>query len=270
MWIVAVVLCAGGAVALFFVSKNQRAKAYDMQSTETSKAAELETLAKDITKEIGSGSFARQVELKGKIECATPLTAEMSGAACVHFRSTVHREYEETYTETDKDGHKRTGTRRGSEQVSSNERFTRFALRDDSGTVEVDPTGAALDEEKIFSRFEAAQSQTGSISFGSFRLDLGMFAGLGSGRRTIGYKLEEWALPLGKQVYLLGEASDSEGHVVVRKPTEKGKRFILSLKSEEEIVKSASGLATGLIIAAAVLAVGAIVLGLLGALGMLG
>lgn len=247
---------AAVAVILFFVGRSKGSKALEMQSTETSTAAALATSAADVAKELGAGSFSQVAEIKGTVECATPLTSELSGTACVWFRSTVTREYEEQHTERDSEGHTRTVTRRGSENVSTNERRTRFEVRDATGVTTVDPEGAKLDGERILQRFE--QGDRGpALSIGSLRIPL---AALGLGRRTLGYKLEEWAIPVGRNIYVLGEARDSGGSLVVAKPAAKGGRFIVSLKSEEELVKSAKTGSSVLTIIAGVCAAGAAVL----------
>jgi hypothetical protein len=246
---------AAVAVILFFVGRSQGSKALDIASTETSTAAGLATEASDVAKEIGAGSFTKVAELKGLVECGRPLTAEMSGTECVWYRSTVTREYEESYTERDSDGKTRTGTRRGSENVSTNERRTPFMVRDDTGAVEVDPEGAPVEGVKVLSKFE--QGDRGpSISIGSFKLSLGA---LGGGRRTIGYRLEESALPLGARVYVLGEARDDGGALRVAKPAAKGGRFIITVKSEEQLLKSAKTGSKVSGIIAVVLAVAAVV-----------
>ncbi len=247
---------AAVAVVLFIIGRTQGKKALDMASTETATAAGLELEASDVAKEIGAGSFTKIAEVKGLVECGAPLKAEMSGVACAWYRSTVTREYEETYTERDSEGRSRTGTRRGSETVSSNERRTRFSVRDDSEAIEVDPEGAPIDGERVLSQFE--QGDRGpSLSIGGFRLSLGA---IGAGRRTIGYKLEEWALPVGARVYVLGEARDDGGRLRMAKPTAKGGRFIVSVKSEEQLLKSARTGASVLGIIAGVLLAGAAVL----------
>jgi hypothetical protein len=246
---------AVAAVILFFVSRGQGKKAFDIASAETSTAASLATEASDVAAEIGAGSFTKVAELKGVVECDPPLLAEMSGTACAWYRSTVVREYEESYTERDSDGDTRSGTRRGSETVSTNERRTRFMVRDATGAVEVDPEGAPVDGAQVLSRFE--RGDTGpSLSIGSLRLTLGA---IGSGRRTVGYTIEEWALPVGARVYVLGEAKDDGGSLRVAKPSTKGGRFIISTKSEEQILEAAKKGSSALAIAAAVLGAGAVV-----------
>jgi hypothetical protein len=265
MPILAAVLAAASLV-LFIIGRGQLAKVRYLQSTETSKAGELALAAADVAKEIGAGSFNKLTEVKGQVECASPLRAEISEEACVWYRSTVTREYEEHYQEKDSEGRSRTGTRRGSEVVSKNERSVPFSLRDESGVIEVDPDGAKIDGDHVVSRFEPANG--GNLVLGSLRLDLASMIGLG-GRRTLGYRLEEWAIPIGKRLYVIGEAVDSDGRLHMRKPKDSKLRYIISCKSEEELVKGARGLSLGLTIGAAVLLAGATSLAVLLFLGVL-
>jgi hypothetical protein len=223
------------AVLFFFLGRGQGKKALDMLATETSTSADLEQLAADIAKEIGSGSLNQTAEVKGLVECPSPLKAEMSGTDCVWYRSTVTREYEESYTEKDSNGNTRTATRRGSETVSSNERRLPFLVRDSTGTIDVDPEGATMDGERVLSKFEQGD-RGANIRIGSFSMNIGA---IGSGRRTLGYKLEEWAIPTGQNIYVLGEARDDGGRLRIGKPGSKGGRFLISLKSEEQLVKAA-------------------------------
>ena len=226
---------AAVAVLFFFLSRGQGKKALDMQAIETSSSADLVQLAADIAREIGPGSMNQTAEVKGVVECPDPLKAEMSGTDCIWYRSTVTREYEESYTEKDSNGNTRNGTRRGSETVSTNERRLPFLVRDSTGTIEVDPEGATMDGERVLSKFEQGERGT-SIRLGSFSMNIGA---IGSGRRTLGYKLEEWAVPTGRNVYVLGEAKDDGGRLRVGKPGTKGGHFLISLKSEEQLVKAA-------------------------------
>ena len=253
------------SVILFFIGRSQGRKALDIASTETSTAASLALGASDVAGEIGAGSFTKVAEVKGTVECASPLTSEMSGTACAWYRSTVVREYEESYTERDSDGKTRSGTRRGSETVSSNERRVPFLVRDETGATEVDPEGAPVDGQRVLSKFE--QGDRGSaISIGAFRMSIGA---MGSGRRTIGYKLEEWALPVGARVYVLGEARVDGGRLRVAKPAAKGGRFIISVKSEDQLLGSAKTGSRVMTVISAVSAAVAVILFVLVLVGVL-
>jgi hypothetical protein len=98
----------------------------------------------------------------------------------------------------------------------------------------------------------------GMIRFGRFSLSLGTML---ERRRTLGYRYQEWIVPINRQVYVLGQATDSRGELCLERPTEGGKPFIISLKSEEQLVAGAQGSAQWMGLAAGVLlAAGAVLL----------
>ena len=268
MWIVGAVLVLV-AIGLFAGSSVQKRKLGLMQATQTASAAELQSLAQSVAKEIGAGSFAEVTELKGTIRADHPLVSELAQLECVYYSMRVSREYEETYWDTDPKGNRVRKTRRGSEVVSQNTRQVPFEVQDASGGMRVEPEGATFVAEKALSRFDPGEPGSGSLSSGRWSLALGTLPLLGSGRRTLGYRYEEEILPVGRSVYVLGEASDAGGTLAVRKPSKKGMRFMVSLKSEEELVRGAAGLSRALAIAAGVLGAAGIVLAALDLAGVL-
>jgi len=267
LWIVGVVLVLVAA-GLLLAAGAQRRKLDLMTGTQTTTAGELKTLSESVAKDIGAGSFAETAEVKGTIRCEQPLTSELTSTPCVYYEMRVTREYEETYWDTDTKGNRTQRHRRGSENVSQNTRSCPFDVEDSTGRVAVDPAGAAINSEKVYDRFEPGEPRGTSLSIGRWSLNLASLA-LGAGRRTLGYKYEEKVVPLGRLIYVLGEASDAGGRLSIRKPTKKDVSFIVSLKSEEELTRSASGTNRGLTIAAGVLAVGGVVVGVLDLLGII-
>jgi hypothetical protein len=245
------VLVAGG---LYLGSNSQKKKLGQMAEAQTYSTVELATVAAAVGKEIGAGSFNQIAEVKGTIECDRPLVSELSQTPCVYYSMSVTREYEETYWEKDSNGNSQQRTRRGTESVASNTRSLPFLVRDDTGAIQVDPAGASFVDEKVFSRFEQGFGAAPSFSFGGFSLDASRFMSAG-GRRTIGFRFEESAIPVGRQAYVLGEAVDRDGRLRVCKPEKKGAAFIVSLKTEEELAKGAQSAAKGLTIAAIIVAV---------------
>jgi hypothetical protein len=244
------------AVVLAIIAQTQAAKAGLIAGTETSQAADLAGLAGKIAADIGAGSFAQYVELKGRAVAEPPLRAEFSGADCVFYDCVVTREYEEEYWETDKEGRRQRRTRRGSEEVSRVRRDPPFLLDDGSGRVTVDPAGAALEPLQTFSRFEPGEGGP-RLNLGSWSFALPMFPG---GRRTLGFRFEEKSIPVGQELYVLGEIADSGGKLAVRKPGGKGQKFIVSVKSEEALVSGAKTAALWLRVGAGVAAAGAVAL----------
>jgi len=166
------------------------------------------------------------------------LKADLSDRKCVCFKTEVLREYEEERWETDSKGNRQRRTHRGSETVSSNEVVHPFWVRDPTGAVLVDPQGADIDWEKSVEKFKRGEPDGATLTLGSFSINIGGVA-LSGGRRTIGYRYKEWLLPADRSVYVLGALTLCDGGPCISKPGEKGQKFILSTKSEEEIVKHA-------------------------------
>lgn len=257
------------AVILFAVSLSQKNKLYQMQSTETMTAKSLSDSASDVAGEIGPGSFNQITEVKGKSVCENPLTSELAQKECVYYSMRITREYDEDYWETDSEGRRTRRTRRGSDTVASNVRSTPFYVQDNTGKIMVNPEGCLAVAEKAMSRFEPGERRTGRLKIGTFFLDFGGISPLSGGRRTIGYRYEEEIIPTGRDLYVLGEATDKSGEVQISKPEDKKKKFIVSLKSEEQLVKSAKSASTGLMIGATVSAVAGAVVAVLSAMGII-
>lgn len=206
-----------------------------MKFVKTSTAKEIIEMQASISNEIGAGGFQQQVELKGMIHCDAPLTAELSGQQCVYYNMNVEERYEESYTETDSQGRTQQRTRTGNASVSGNTQTTRFFVEDETGKILVSPSDAQIDAVQVVDRYEPYQMGRTSVQFGSFTFTLpAMQTGA---RKILGYHYRESILPLGKNVYVLGEVRDSEGQPIIQKPQEKGKPFIISVKSEEELTR---------------------------------
>lgn len=231
------------AGVLYLVQRSQERKRRDIATTETMSASQLAGLATSVSGELGDTTRFRQVvAVRGNTRCDSPLTSEAASEPCVVFETTVTRDYEEVYSETDSEtGRSEERTRRSSEVVSQNRRSVEFWVEDDSGRVKVDPTGASVDLMQVVDRFEPGEPSLlgGSISIGGLSINLGGGGFRGGGSRTIGYRVREKTLPVGRRVYVLGEASTGSGELMIHKSVERGKRFLISLKSDEELVRSA-------------------------------
>lgn len=242
-----------GSVLLVIVRSRAKDKLLDIKATATSSAKDLIDLEKSIAEEIGPGGLAQLTELRGAARCEEPLTGEISGELCVYYSSSVQERYEEQYTETDSQGRVQHKTRTGSAQVSGNVQSVRFLIDDGSGSVAVEPAGANIDGRKVVDRYEPCQTGRTTIQIGSFSIPVGMSS---AGRRILGYQFSETVIPVGAQVYVIGEATDKDGTLRVQRPSEKGRPFILSMKSKEEITRSKQSGITWMLAGAIVAAVG--------------
>jgi hypothetical protein len=246
------------AGVLLWIRRSKERRLHAIAGTETSSIASLTGLAKAVRDEIGGETGFHQIaEVKGQIRSDSPLTSEAARQLCVYYQTSVTREYEETYWDwegTGENRHRVQRTRRSSETVASNTQQVDFWVEDATGRIRVNPNGADVDAQKVVDRFDPAPPpDLGSI--------LGQLVGAAGGR-TIGYRTTESVLPVDRQVYVLGEVSDASGELTLHAPGEKGRQYIISLKSEEELIGSGRRTAQGLLI-------GAVASGALGVIALL-
>jgi hypothetical protein len=232
MLIIGVVLIGVAGLLLYF-RKKAEAQLLEIQFVKTSTVAEALEVQQSVAGELGPGGFAQQMEFKGTARCDTPLTGELSQQPCVYYSMSVEERYEETYTERDAQGNSQTRTRTGSAVVASNTQQTRFMLDDGTGSIIVDPDGATIDATKVVDRYEPYGGGGGTLRAGNFTFNLGGI--LGSPRRVLGYNYRESIIPIGQQLYTLGELNDSGGAPVLRRQSTPKAPFIISVKSEEEL-----------------------------------
>ncbi|HEY8283851.1 MAG TPA: GIDE domain-containing protein [Chloroflexota bacterium] len=206
-------------------------------ATPLSPVAEVRALHEKVAAQIGSDLFAQRVALAGMLECDEPLSAPLSQMPCVAFRYRVTRRWEEEYEERDDAGKLCRRVRSGSEIVASNERRVRFRLRDGTGELTVDPEGARLEMEKVIDHFEPGESE-GTPRFGALILNLRL-AGGRPRRVTLGYHSHEEIVPLGREVYVLGMATDRDGMLSVARSPEPEEPFLVSLHARAQVVARA-------------------------------
>lgn len=242
--IIGVLLIIGGGVLLITRRKSLNL-AMDIKYHETSRVVDVVDTYKQIKDELGVGNYSGNiVELSGNGHSDSPLIAEFSQRPALYCETTVTREYEVTEQKQTSDGKYQTVTERKSEQVSKNSQHIPFYLDDGSGDkVLVDMEGAKKHLVQSYDQFR----QEAPAGYNTY-------SGLGS--KTLGYRYKEKIIPANIRLYVLGEVSDRRGELSVIKPQEKGKPFIVSTKSEEDLTKSAEGSAMTQLVIAIILALG--------------
>ena len=229
---VALLVSAG---PLFWFSLRQERLASGILGAGINSVAELQEIYTRVHAEMGRGVFAQRVAIQGLLECEQPLTSEIGALPCAAFRYAVTRRWEETVRERDEQGRLRSHTRTGSERVASNERRVSFWVRDEGGRLLVHPEGASVEMETMVDRFEPADGRASPLRFGRVELDFGR----GGHRRTVGYHINESILPIGRAVYVLGTASDHTGTLSICPMPGAGERFMISLRTREQLLHAA-------------------------------
>ena len=212
------------------------------------------------------------VEIYGQVTGTQFLRSPFSGSECVYYRYVI-KEYRK-HTRTDSKG--RTHTHYSWDTVGGGARAIEFIARDDTGEAMVNPTGADIDArcKKVFYQ----QSHYGSFSTILGFLD--SFTGEGKTNADVsGWGLTEMGnrhfharvgdrkyfehfLEPGEPIYLMGTASgrsDAPNGVVIGKG-ENEPTFIISYKSEKELLSGLKWKILGQFLGGSLLVVGAAVL----------
>lgn len=261
MFIFAVILLIA-AVVLFFVQRHYRLKLRSLKLANLVNSQSIQKLAADVATEIGGGSLREYVKLYGRVKSDQPLMSELKQVPCVYYSMQVIREYEDRVRSEDSEGRTEWRTERRSDTISSNTQSIPFLLQDAQGTVPIDPEGAGIETVQVLNEFRP-EGSSNRLTFGSFSLNLDISLGAGGGR-TLGYRYQESVLPLERQVLVVGEASDQTGELRIGKPQQKGRKFFISLKSEDTLTNHTQNIVTYTTLGAVSSGIIGILVGILG------
>ena len=263
-----------GALALQAFSKRAAHRAFLLSTTKTRNLAEVEALVEAVRSELPgdeASGYAEHCELKGVLTSESPVSGELSGEEVALSECKVERHIETRHESRDSHGKVNVSWRKSVEVLNSHRRESVFFLNSHGRKIRILPAGAELTLHTVVDRFEppaSVEQQHGSglsLTIGTFSLSLA--GGLqGSSRRTLGYRFEERALPLDRPIYAMGEVADTNDGLVLRKPHSSDSPFILSVKSEGELVAESQSSAKWRRVGAvscAVLGIALVVIGLL-------
>ncbi|HWH14001.1 MAG TPA: GIDE domain-containing protein [Miltoncostaeaceae bacterium] len=242
--LIAAAICAVLAVLAFLGARHNRGRLRRFAEVPTYDAAQIGQVAADAP--------GMRVELKGRAGAGPggPVTAPLTESPCVWYRTRTSVRTRRT----SRDSEGRTRTTQSDQTLSDETSKTPFMLVDASGAVPLDPDGASIDQPReVADRFERGAPSV-SVRIGPVTL--------GGDGDVIGYRYEEWVIREGDPLYVLGGAHGDAERPEVRKPRDG--QYLISLRSEEELMESAGKWGTVFVLSAAALAVAALVLAVLG------
>jgi len=221
-------------LALLYWRHLEQVKVAQIKGTRTSTAQEL----KD-----GAVSIGGKVEVKGTIQCDSPLTAPLSGKPCVWFSCESREKIEVTYYETNQQTKQQERKTKNEERVVRSEKsMVPFWLQDATGRVMVRPEEADVDGIAVIDRFEPVPGSsigqvmsTGSLSMGY----VSSLPALDHNHRILGVQHKEIIFPVNQTGYVLGELHSGGEAPNIARRVKSDVTFLISTKSEEELVADA-------------------------------
>jgi hypothetical protein len=204
----------------------------ELTAVETSTCGHLRQLADAVSVDAGPGVFRQRCELTGAAQPAYvgTVNAPQTGRECVWYRTKVTHEYYD-YDWEERNGRRVRERKRKSRVLKSEESDVPFAVDDGTGQAIVHPERA--DVHAPHEVLDELEKDTGNPSLVE---QIGQ--SLRGNDETIGYRRQEWIIPVGTQLFVQGEVTDEDGSLRLRKPEKGG--FTVSTKSEAELLQEAA------------------------------
>lgn len=237
--ILGIALIALGVYLVFFGRKKAAGELLEIQFQETKSIPEVRE-ALEAMQDIDP-NYRELVEVKGTAACDNPPVTPYSQKQTAFYVAETYKVSEETRQERDNDGNVRTRTVKHEDKLSEEESGEPLLLADANGDriiIETNGVADKLDLQKTLDRFQNADQYNSNMYMNPHRHYREFNPAFGAGYRLLGYKQVEKTIPLLSRLYVLGEAYMENGQIYVGPPRDKSKPFIVTTKSEEELVKS--------------------------------
>ena len=240
MYIVIGLICiAIGVYLVFFGRRKASSDLLEIQFQQTKTVAE----AKEAVEAMADvdPNYREMVELKGTTFCENPPTAPFSKKKVAFYVAETYKVSEETFREKDSNGNERMRTVKHEDKLSEEESGENLILRDNNGDsviIETNGVSGKLDLQKTLDRFQNESQYRNDFYMNPNRRFREFNVNGGAGYRLLGYKQVEKTFPLNAPLYALGEVYMNCGQLFLGPPRDSSKPFIVTTKSEEELVKN--------------------------------
>lgn len=243
--IVALLLIGGGLGAIFYLRPKTKNDVMEMKYMKTKTISELRDMFRQMD-ENGLGNDYREfVELKGTVVSEDLIDTPFSNRKVVYCESRLAQVTESTERYRDSNGNWQTRVSK-QENTISNEKSSQEILMSDTSTkepvvLEINATNCKLDIPETFDRFEP------KANLGRYRY-FSSFSWNGFGAETLGFRMTEETIGANQSLYVIGEAFKVGNQIHIGTPQDNKKPFIITTKSEEEMINSSDQKALFLLI----------------------
>lgn len=233
MILTGLILIAAGIAGIVYFRPKFKNDIMEIQYMETSTIDELETMFAQMD-ESGLGSDYRQyVELKGPAFVNQPVTTPFSNQSVAYCESRLQQVTEEKERYRDSKGNYHDRINKREHTISNEKSGEAIYLRDSaSGTqilLDLSASGCKLDIPTTYDRFEPKNNLHNHRFFHSFSYN-------SNDASTLGFRMNEKTIKVNQMLYVIGEAFKTGDQIMIGRPMDSKKPFIISTKSEDDLV----------------------------------
>ncbi len=243
--IISIGLIIGGLALILYKRTKAKDQVLEVRSMQTKKVSELFESFKQMDANGLGADYREYVEIKGKIVGNNIVETPFSNRRVAYCESELSQVTETREQYRDSNGHISERINK-TENTISKEKSSQDILINDSSTgenvvIELNAVDCNLDIPKTFDRFEPRNNLYNYRYFNSFSMN-------NYGPNTLGFKMVENTINENQDLYVIGEAYRVGDTIHIGKPLDGKKPFIVTTKSEEELVNSTNKKATGFLI----------------------
>lgn len=236
-FIVPLILIGGGLVAIFYFRPKTKNDITEMKYMKTKTISELKEMFTQMDENGLANDYREFVELKGTIVSDNLVDTPFSNRKVAYCQSKLSQVTETTEQYRDSNGNYRTRVSKHETEISGEKTSQEILLKDSSTnepvSVEINATGCKLEIPKTFDRFEPKNNLNSYRYFNNFSWNR-------FGAETLGFKMTEETIEPNQNIYVIGEAFKVGDTIHIGKPMDNKKPFIVTTKSEEDLINSSN------------------------------
>lgn len=234
--ILPLLLIGGGLAAIFYIRPKTKNGVTEMKYLQTKTIAELKEMFSQMEANGLGNEYREFVELKGSVVSDNLVETPFSNRKVAYCESKLAQVTEAKEEYRDSNGQYRTKIAKHENTISDEKSSQEIAMIDNSSeevVLEINATGCKLDIPKTFDRFEPKTNLGGYRYFNTFSWNR-------IGAETLGFKMTEETIEANQSLYVIGEAFRVGDKIHIGKPQDNKKPFIVTTKSEEDLVNSSN------------------------------
>ncbi len=235
--IIPIIFIIGGFVAIFYVRPKTQNNVTEMKFLQTKKINELKDMFDQMDSNGLGNDYREFVELKGNVLSTNLKETPFSNRQVAYCKSRLAQVIEIKEQYRDSNGNMRTRVNKQENTISEEKSSQEIELLDgstnESVVLEINGVGCKLDIPKTFDRFEPKTNLGNYRYFNSFSFNR-------FGAETIGFKMTEETIDNNQQLYVIGEAFKVGNKIHIGKPQDSKKPFIVTTKSEEDLINKSN------------------------------
>lgn len=236
--LIPILLIGGGLISIFYLRPKMQNHITEIKYMQTKKVSELKEMFQQMAESGLENEYREFVEIKGTASNSGELVeTPFSNQKVVYCESRLAQVVEEKQQYRDKDNNLRMRVNKREIEIS-NEKSSHEILLSDSSceekvVIEINGSGSKLDIPLTFDRFEPKANLNQYGYFRSFPMNR-------YGAETLGFKMTEKIIRPSQNLYVIGEAFKVGDTIHIGKPQDNKKPFLVTTKSEEDLINSSN------------------------------